>query len=90
MHFIPSQMISNMNIVLKYSKQLFKNHVIDYWQTKFRNDVIPMKSLLYFKPEYMSLSLILYGLHVVQTPMRSAKLLYRPECYLEDTDPISY
>ena len=37
------------------AKCMFKNHVIDYWQSKFRRDVLPMSSLRYFKPEYMSL-----------------------------------
>ena len=38
-------------------KKLFKNHVIDFWQTKLRRDAAPLSSLEYFKPQFMSLQI---------------------------------
>ena len=38
------------------AKQLFKEKVIDYWQTRLRKDTAELPSLRYFKPQYMSLS----------------------------------
>ena len=37
-------------------KQLVRSRVIDFWQTKLRNDASALPSLQYFKPQYMSLS----------------------------------
>ena len=38
------------------SKKLFKSKVLDYWQTHLRISSSGLDSLLYFKPEYMSLN----------------------------------
>ena len=38
------------------AKQLFRNKVTDYWQTKLRNDAADLPSLENFKPQFMSLS----------------------------------
>ena len=38
------------------TKKVFKQRVIDYWQQKLRKEVSCLKSLLYFRPEIMSLS----------------------------------
>ena len=37
-------------------KKLSKSLILDYWETKFRGDASGLDSLLYFKPEYHSLS----------------------------------
>ena len=37
-------------------KHLVKSKVLDYWETKLRLKAAPMRSLQFFKPEYMSLS----------------------------------
>ena len=37
------------------AKNLFKTHVVDHWQTKFRNESSKLSSLEYFKPNFMSL-----------------------------------
>ena len=38
------------------SKKLFKNKVQDFWQSQFRMKSSSLDSLIYFKPEFMSLS----------------------------------
>ena len=37
-------------------KSLIKSKVLDFWETKLRNDAAPLTSLSYFKPSYMSLA----------------------------------
>ena len=37
-------------------KSLIKSKVTDYWEQRLRSEAAPMDSLLYFKPEYMSLA----------------------------------
>ena len=37
------------------AKNLFKTRIVDYWQTKFRNESSHLSSLEYFKPNFMSL-----------------------------------
>ena len=37
-------------------KKLLKARVVDYWEKKLRGEASLLSSLLYFKPEYMSLS----------------------------------
>ena len=37
------------------AKRLFKTKVVDYWQTKLRNEASCLDSLIYFKPQFMSL-----------------------------------
>ena len=38
------------------AKLLFKSKVVDFWQTKLRNEASRLPSLHYFKPQFMSLS----------------------------------
>ena len=37
-------------------KRLTKSKVIDFWEQRLRSEAAPMTSLLYFKPDYMSLA----------------------------------
>ena len=37
-------------------KKLIKSRVVDYWERKLRGEALLLPSLLYFKPEYMSLT----------------------------------
>ena len=37
------------------AKSLFKSKVVDYWQEKLRQDASKLPSLVYFKPQFMSL-----------------------------------
>ena len=37
-------------------KNLFKKHVLSYWEVKLRLEAEPLQSLQYFKPQYMSLA----------------------------------
>ena len=37
-------------------KKLVKKHVVNYWEIKLRSDAAPLSSLMYFKPEFMSLT----------------------------------
>ena len=39
----------------EYFKQLVKEKVLDYWSEKLRADAAKLDSLIYFKPQYMSL-----------------------------------
>ena len=36
-------------------KKLINSHVVDFWETKLRQESAPLPSLCYFHPEYMSL-----------------------------------
>ena len=37
-------------------KRMIKKNVVNYWELKLRDDAAPLKSLKYFKPQFMSLS----------------------------------
>ena len=56
-------------------KALVKSLVVDYWEVKLWCDALPLGSLKFFHPHYMSLLPTHYGLLVVQTLLKSTRPL---------------
>ena len=54
-HF-PTRYLSSQDHQLTVFKKLVKSKVIDYWESKLRDEAASLKSLKYFHPEYLSLS----------------------------------
>ena len=49
----PLEMLHNPPPKTKF-KSIVKSHVIDYWEAQLRHEASQLKSLTYFKPQYMS------------------------------------
>ena len=50
----PLQLLSKPLSKLKF-KKLVKSHIIDYWEIKLRTEALPLTSLEFFNPSFMSL-----------------------------------
>ena len=51
----PLLLLQNPPEKVNFKKEV-KSKVLDYWQRKYREDALKLSSLVYFKPEFMSLS----------------------------------